>query len=500
MQKLKLDNTLISFLPIVVFIPITYQIINDFHLGGLELFLDFIKSAFTPKINKEIINISIVRLNETLLISFLSWIISIVLGAFLGIFSSDIFFKLIRIPIFIKYLLRFFLNIIRSIHELVWCLILMQIFGINISIGILAISIPFIAINAKVISEQLELISPEIIESITILDGDKLSSLITLIWLPLIKIIRTFGFYRLECSIRSSAILGLFGVGGIGTSIFLSFQALNFNEMWTYIFSISSLILFFKLILKQVKIQRINSNFILLIICISILITFYSIYFLINLLINNYYLSNLLLSKNIFLNFINLPDNYLKSIFDTITLSVLSSGIAISVPPFLLLISQNKYFIIILRFFAFIIRTIPPTIIILILLMFNEPSLSLAAITLGFYNAGITFKLLNNNLSEIDRNNYLAFKSIGLSNRSSWLIGIFIKQSKSYLSYCAYRSDIIFRETAIVSIVGSIGLGWQLKESLSSFAWNEVLIIIFSYSLIAIIGELLNDKIKSKLI
>ena len=500
MQKLKLDHTLISFLPILVFLPITYQIINDFHIGGLELFLDFVKAAFTPKINNQIINISITRLNETLIIAFTSWLISIIFGCFLGILSSDIFYKLIRIPVFIKYLLRFILNIIRSIHELVWCVILMQIFGINFSIGILAICLPFIAINAKVISEQLELVSADLIESITTLNGNNFSSLITLIWSPIIKTIKNFGFYRLECSIRSTAILGLFGVGGIGTSIFLSFQALNFNEMWTYIFSISSLILFFKLILKQVKIKRINSNFILLIICISILIIFYSIYFLINLLINNYYLSNLLLSKNIFLNFINLPDNYLKSIFDTIILSVLSSGIAISVPPFLLLISQNKYFIITLRFFAFIIRTIPPTIIILILLMFNEPSLSLAAITLGFYNAGITFKLLNDNLTEIDRNNYLAFKSIGLSNRSSWLIGLFIKQSKSYLYYCAYRSDIIFRETAIVSIVGSVGLGWQLKESLSSFAWNEVFIIIFTYSSIAIVGELLNDKIKSKLI
>ena len=500
MQKSKLNYILISFIPILVFLPITYQIINDFHIGGLELFYDFIRSAFTPKINNEIINISITRLNETLLISLTSWIISIILGTLLGILSSDIFYKLIRIPIFIKYLLKFILNIIRSIHELVWCLILMQIFGINISIGIFAICLPFIAINAKVISEQLELISEEIIEAFTTLNGHKLSSLIILIWHPIKNIIKNFGVYRLECSFRSTAILGLFGIGGIGTSIFLSFQALNFNEMWTYIYSIASLILFCKQILNRLKIKRINSNCIILIIFVSILITFYCIYFLINLLINYNFLSNLLLSKTIFFNSINFPDDYLNSVFDTITLSIFASGIAISVPPFLLLISQNKYFIITLRFFAFIIRVIPPTIIILILLMFNEPSLSLAAITLGFYNAGITFKLLNDNLTEIDKNNYLAFKSIGIPNRSSWLIGLFIKQSKSYLSYCAYRSDIIIRETAIVSIVGSIGLGWQLKESLSSFAWNEVFIIIFTYSLIAIIGELLNDKIKSKLI
>ncbi len=500
MQKLKLDHTLISFIPILVFLPITYQIIKDFHIGGLELFIEFFKSAFTPKISREILGITITRLNETLLISFTSWFISIIFGTFLGILSSDIFYRLIRIPVFIKYIFRFILNIIRSIHELVWCLILMQIFGINFLVGIIAICIPFIAINAKVISEQLKLISSEIIESITALNGNNFSSLMILIWSPIIKIVRNFGFYRLECCIRSTAILGLFGIGGIGTSIFLSFQSLNFNEMWTYIFSISSLLLFSKRIFKLFKIKGVNSYFIIVIIFISILISFYCIYFLINLLINNFYLSNLLLSKNIFFNFINLPDNYLKSIFDTITLGIFATGIAISVPPFLLLISQNRYFIITLRFFAFIIRVIPPTIIILILLMFNEPSLSLASITLGFYNAGITFKLLNDNLSEIDKNNYVAFKAIGISDRSSWLIGLFINQSKSYLSYCAYRSDIIIRETAIVSIVGSIGLGWQLKESLSSFAWNEVVIIIFTYSLIAIIGELLNDKIKSKLI
>ncbi len=58
MQKLKLDHTLISFLPILVFLPITYQIINNFHIGGLDLFLEFVKAAFTPKINSEIINIS----------------------------------------------------------------------------------------------------------------------------------------------------------------------------------------------------------------------------------------------------------------------------------------------------------------------------------------------------------------------------------------------------------------------------------------------------------
>jgi phosphonate transport system permease protein len=48
-------------------------------------------------------------------------------------------------------------------------------------------------------------------------------------------------------------------------------------------------------------------------------------------------------------------------------------------------------------------------------------------------------------------------------------------------------------------VIGSVGLGWQLQESLSSFVWEEVIVILFAYSSIAIIGELINGKIKSNL-
>ena len=131
--------------------------------------------------------------------------------------------------------------------------------------------------------------------------------------------------------------------------------------------------------------------------------------------------------------------------------------------------------------------------------MFNTPSISLAALALGLHNAAITSKLLLTNLHNQDKKEYFAMKSLGVTKRNSWLFGLYVKQARSYLVYCAYRSDIIIRETAILGVFGGIGLGWKLNESLSSFAWEEVLIILFTYSLVAIIGELINGKIKSKL-
>ncbi len=483
----------------MVCIPLGYQLINNIHFGGFRLFQEFLISAFNPKIDNEIIITVIKRLNETILIGFFSWLVSIIFGAIFGIISSNIFYKIFNIPNFFYSIIRFFLTIIRSIHEVVWGIILMQIYGINFSIGIIAICIPYIAVNSKVFAEQLETIDYKSFESINQINAPKFSSLLSLIWHPIINTFQNFGLYRLECSIRSTVILGLFGIGGIGTSIFLSFQTLSFRELWTYLWSLAILIIFSGLILKKIKFNTTNkilSIFFIAVFFITILFSFsYFLYFIFNNNSENFNSVSSLFKSSSDLGLFD----FLKLILETIILSLLSTGIAISLPPLVIGIFNNNSSKIFIKIFAFLLRLIPTPVILLTLLTFNNPSLSLAALSLGLHNAGITSKLLFTNLDSQDKRNYIAMKSLGISKKTSWLLGLFSQQAKSYLAYCAYRSDIIIRETAIVGIIGSIGLGWQLQESLSSFAWQEVTIVLIAYSSIAIVGELINGKIKNSL-
>ena len=499
MNKFNLNATTISFIPILVCIPLAYQLTTNLHFGGIDIFKEFIISAFNPKIDKEIIIQVINRLNETLLIGFSSWVLSIIFGVIFGIFSSNIFYKIFNIPIFFNRIIRFFLTFIRSIHEIVWGLVLMQIYGLNFFTGIIAICFPYIAINAKVFAEQIETIDYRNFESITQINGPYFSSLITLIWNPTINTLKNFGLYRLECSIRSAVTLGLFGIGGIGTSIFLSFQTLNFRELWTYLWALALLIILLRKIFNKLKLENLPANLsiflIIVIFTIILLCFFFLLYFIFN---NNHrgiYSIFFLFRASSYLIFFD----FLKLILDTIILSLLSTAIAISFPPFFIGIFNNNSGRIIIRFIAFLFRLIPTPVLILVLLTFNNPSISLAALTLGIHNAGITSKLLLTNLEQQDKKNYIAMKSLGISKNTSWLLGLFSQQAKSYLSYCAYRSDIIIRETAIVGVIGGIGLGWQLQESLSSFAWKEVTIILIAYSSIGIVGELINGKIKNGL-
>ena len=499
MNKLKLNASSLSFLLIIVCIPLACEILINFHIGGIGLFKEFIISALNPTINNEIIILLVKRLNETILIAFSSWLISIIFGIIFGILSSDIFYKLFNLPIFLRKIIILFLTFTRSIHETIWAIILMQIYGINFSIGIIAISIPYIAINAKVFREQIENINVKTIESIRQINGTKFSSLITLVWSPVIETFKNFGLYRLECSIRSTSVLGLFGVGGIGTSIFLSFQTLNFKELWTYLWGLAFLIIVSKVLLKKINLSKSSEKFLLFFAIALFFISLFSLYFFVYFIFNISTIPSLSINNLLISGFNFISYDFIKLLLETIVLGLLSTGIAISFPPIFIFIFNNKLGITIIRSISFLFRLIPPPLIILLLLMFNNPSISLAALTLGLHNAAITSKLLLGNLYSQDHKEYIAMKSLGITKRSSWLFGLFVKQANSYLAYCAYRSDIIIRETAILGVIGSVGLGWQLQESLSSFAWEEVIVILFAYSSIAIIGELINGKIKSNL-
>ena len=52
-----------------------------------------------------------------------------------------------------------------------------------------------------------------------------------------------YAFYRLECAVRSAAILGFFGFPTLGYSISASFENLHYGEVWTYLYALCALVL-----------------------------------------------------------------------------------------------------------------------------------------------------------------------------------------------------------------------------------------------------------------
>ena len=111
--------------------------------------------------------------------------------------------------------IRAFAAFIRSIHELFWALLFIQISGLSALTGFLAILIPFTGIFAKVFAEILEEAdhAPErTLNPTTSYLSRLFYSRIIMAWPQL----SAYGRYRLECAIRSSAVLGFVGLPTLG--------------------------------------------------------------------------------------------------------------------------------------------------------------------------------------------------------------------------------------------------------------------------------------------
>lgn len=141
-------------------------------------------------------------------------------------------------------LVRMLCAALRSVHELFWGLIFMQLFGISPLTGLLAIIVPFSGVFAKVFAEIFEQQSPLPARAAPKGASVFIRTLYTLIpqsWPALLSYTR----YRFECALRSSAILGFIGLPTLGFHLETAFKQGQYSEagalMWAFLLLIASI-------------------------------------------------------------------------------------------------------------------------------------------------------------------------------------------------------------------------------------------------------------------
>lgn len=104
---------------------------------------------------------------------------------------------------------------VRAIHELFWALIFLQFLGLNAITGLLAIAVPYAGTFAKVYAEILE--EADNTPTKALPAGTPLISGFFFARLPQAWArVRSYTAYRMECGLRSSAVLGFVGLPTLG--------------------------------------------------------------------------------------------------------------------------------------------------------------------------------------------------------------------------------------------------------------------------------------------
>lgn len=131
--------------------------------------------------------------------------------------------------------LRFIMNIVRTIPDLLLGAIFVAIVGIGPVAGILALSVFTFGVVVKLFYEAIETIDPGPIEALTAVGANKLQIICFAILPQVMTYFISYSLYAFEINVRASTVLGYIGAGGIGLYLQQTLQVFDYAKTGTII-------------------------------------------------------------------------------------------------------------------------------------------------------------------------------------------------------------------------------------------------------------------------
>ena len=134
-------------------------------------------------------------------------------------------------PVWVVTPMRWFMNLLRSVPDLVIGLLFVVAVGLGPPAGVLAIALNTAGVLAKLFSEAVESIDKGPVEGVRATGASKLHEIVWGVIPQVAPLWTSFALYRFESISRSATILGLIGAGGIGQVLFDSMNAFKFRDV-----------------------------------------------------------------------------------------------------------------------------------------------------------------------------------------------------------------------------------------------------------------------------
>lgn len=138
---------------------------------------------------------------------------------------------------------RVLITLMRSLHELLWAVLFLAAFGLSNFAAVIAIAIPYTGTLAKVFSEILDETARGPARALRSAGATPAQVFLFGLLPQALPDMSAYAFYRFECALRSSAVLGFFGYPTLGYYLAASFENLHFGEVWTYLYALIGLVL-----------------------------------------------------------------------------------------------------------------------------------------------------------------------------------------------------------------------------------------------------------------
>lgn len=201
--------------------------------------LRFLADFFPPRMDAEFLALVARETWRTVAIATAGLVLGLVLAIPLSLLAartlsvSALAGRMAAGPALVRWCVRAMLVILRSVPELIWALVFVRVVGLGPTAGVLAIALTYGGMLGKVYGEILESGEAHAATALLRNGAGRLQAFFYGLLPQNAAELTSYTVYRWECAIRSSAVLGFVGAGGLGQQMDNSMKMFNGAEVAT---------------------------------------------------------------------------------------------------------------------------------------------------------------------------------------------------------------------------------------------------------------------------
>lgn len=216
--------------------------------GALKPALRFVADFVPPRMEGEFLWLVARETWRTVAIATAGLTLALLLAIPLALLSvrvlsvSALTGRMAPLPAVVRQLVRWLMIVLRSVPELIWALVFVRVVGLGPTAGVLAIALTFAGMLGKVYAEILDSGDAHPATSLLRNGSGRLQAFLYALLPQSAAELTSYTLYRWECAIRSSAVLGFVGAGGLGQMMDASMKMFNGAEVATLLMVFMALV------------------------------------------------------------------------------------------------------------------------------------------------------------------------------------------------------------------------------------------------------------------
>ncbi len=475
---------------------------------GWPLVERFLTAAVRPELSSEFLDVVVGAAATTVGFALAGTALSILIGLIGGVLTSETWWE--RDPQHPRrrrgarrggwWFMRVLAAVPRGIHEAVWALFLLQVLGRDPMVAVLAIGIPFDDAAAAPYA------------ALRAAGAGRFAAMSYALVPAVLPDVVSYGFYRLECSLRSAVVLGMIGAGGLGFQVALSFQSLRYGEIWTLIYvlvALSAVVDRWSAAVRhhpsprRIRVSAITATVATAIAAWRLELRPWSLFGERSRRFAGDLAGDMWPPR--------LPAGGWSELWsvsvDTVVISVLAIGVATALAwPVAFLAARDGDDGVVrgllgwsARSVLLVTRSIPPPVWALMIVFVIYPGPLPGGLALGLYTFGVLGRLDAEVVENSDARPNRALRLLGASRVSAFGYGTVPEVAPRFTALSLYRWEVTMRETVIVGLVGAGGLGRLLAQQNAAFDRAGMVTTVGALILLSFLVDVFSARVRRDL-